>query len=70
MTGIRVTVEEQEPGESFRIVHIAEPGRRDRGVFRRAYSAADVEAMKIGPGDEVVYEDGDRTFKDLLANPY
>ena len=69
VSDIRITVAAQEPGASYRIAHIAEVGRRDRAVFRRAYSMADVEAMKTAPEDEVVFEDGDETFKEILANP-
>ena len=69
VSDIRITVAAQEPGASYRIAHVGEVGRRDRGVFRRAYSMADVQAMKTAPEDEVVFEDGDETFKDLLANP-
>ncbi len=70
MADICITVDAQEPGVSYRIVRVGEAGRRDCGVFRRAYSTADVEAMKIGPEDEVVYEDDDRASKELLPHPY
>jgi hypothetical protein len=69
VTDIRITVAAQEPGASYRIAHVGEVGRRDRGVFRRAYSMADVEAMKTTRHDEIVFEDGDETIKEILANP-
>ena len=69
VSDIRITVAAQEPGASYRIAHVGEVGRRDRGVFRRAYSMADVEAMRITFEDEVVFEDGDETFKEILTNP-
>jgi hypothetical protein len=62
-----ITVAAQEPGVPYRIAHVGQPGRRDRGVFRRVYGAAEVEALKITPADEVVYEDGDDTFKEILV---
>jgi hypothetical protein len=70
MIHLRITVAAQEPGVPYRVVHIGEVGRRDAGVFRRAYGRADVEAMKIGPDDEVVYEDGDAAFKDVVAGAH
>ena len=69
VTDFRITVAVQEPGASYRIVHVGEAGRRDRGVFRRAYSRADVEAMRSTPEDEIVFEDDDETFKELVDNP-
>jgi hypothetical protein len=69
VTDLRITVAAQEPGARYRLVHIGEAGRRDAGVFRRAYSSAEVEAMKTGPDDEVVYEDGDPAFRDVVAGP-
>lgn len=69
MTDFRITVAAQEPGASYRIVRVGEAGRRDRGVFRRAYSMAEVEAMRSTPEDEILFEDGDETFKEILDNP-
>jgi hypothetical protein len=62
-------VSAQQPGVSYRVVHVGEVGRRDAAVFRRVYSSAEVEALRIGPDDEVVYEDSDTTFKEVLDNP-
>lgn len=59
----------QQPGASYRIAHVGEAGRRDRGVFRRAYNRADIEAMRCTPEDEILFEDGDESFKEILANP-
>jgi hypothetical protein len=69
VTDRRITVAAQQPGVSYRVVHVGEVGRRDAGVFRRAYSGAEVEALRTRPEDEVVYEDGDTTFKEVLDNP-
>jgi hypothetical protein len=65
----RITVAAQQPGVSYRVVDVGEVGRRDARVFRRAYSSAEVEALRTGPDDDVVYEDGDTTFKEVVDNP-
>jgi hypothetical protein len=69
VTDRRITVAAQQPGVSYRVVHVGQVGRRDIGVFRRAYSSAEVESLRTGPDDDVVYEDGDTTFKEVLHNP-